>query len=106
MKHTPGPWNVNFQEKLGPDGYYRYQIIDEDEIILAEGDFDDGILPIDERLKIIKLIIAAPDLLEALKDLVEAKELASKEPQILESMKYRWEKATKAICKAGGENNA
>lgn len=45
------------------------------------------------------------ELFGALKGLVEAKEMASKNPEgVLETMKYRWERATKAIAKAEGES--
>lgn len=45
------------------------------------------------------------ELLEALKGLVEAKKMVSKNPEgVLASMKYRWERAARAIAKAeGGE---
>lgn len=103
MKHTPGPWRI---------GKIKSVVVSDNKIEGASETGHNGLKAIEYyggcmvaesifRKEDAHLIAAAPDLLEALKGLVEAKRMASKNPEgVLRSMEYRWERATKAIANA------
>lgn len=71
MAHTPGPWRVVEDMRTGRTGeeYLAGYNIESDaaEIVGCE-----GIIPGDEAETNARLIASAPDLLEMLKELVEA----------------------------------
>jgi hypothetical protein len=95
-KHTPGPWRVD------PDHFRDVQTTDGAiEICLAEGGEPYGknlfsVPPIEEAHANARLIAAAPDLLEALKAILE--DMDSEH-----GTDYDYAKARAAIAKATGE---
>ena len=79
MKHTPGPWTVYFEFNV-KDDHGRG--------IAACGGHGSNRNPEqahNENVANAKLIAAAPDLLEALKNLLENEKLDDWEPSLIES---------------------
>ena len=85
--------NIIYIEKIySDDNYLIKKLVEENE--------DSWIIEVGAK-KLGVLLKTNKELFGALKSLVEAKEIASKNPEgVLRSMEYRWERATKAIAKA------
>lgn len=91
-KHTPGPWSNDDGDIIGPDGGY-----------IAYGHTGQRAIDIDEDAN---LIAAAPDLLEALEELVIAADTFSVSGVYFNSFKENFaalKKAMTALEKARGE---
>ena len=89
MKHTPGPWRVD----------YAMGIRGADNVPLAYVMSDSSIIPTPDA----QLIAAAPELLEALEILITI------EPNYFSADAYErslWENARDIVAKATGKNNS
>lgn len=93
-KHTPGPWRVEIDDS--PDAAWAWQwptiVSDEYEVVGTEGIYGD----LETDMANARLIAAAPDLLEALKEVFADHDAANR---------LSWnDRAAAAIAKAtGGE---
>lgn len=105
-KHTPGPWRI-FQTK-GKPRFYVIGIGREDGRGITDGNVGLGVWDADspEALANGRLIAAAPDLLSALRDLLDAFDIC---PDDLPGHEYEAivedarQRARAAIAKAKGE---
>lgn len=95
-KHTPGPWVV-FHNK------YRIPAVEVDGSVWSEG-FDSGVRLQSERDANAHLIAAAPDLLAALKELLDQGEGCAACGFGTPGCGCRYERARAAIAKAEGES--
>ena len=96
-QHTPGPWSMEYDDGVwisGPDKNANVLC----DIIGRIDDREAGTQITDEDLANARLIAAAPDLLEALRDLFQA-EIEQADHILLE---LAIEKARTAITKAAG----
>jgi hypothetical protein len=97
-KHTPGPWEA--VKPLWPDPYRVRHIVDADRHLIARVDFANAHQSENEAIANARLIAAAPDLLAALKDILEAGSMQHVRAD-LDSADI-WERARGAIVKAEG----
>lgn len=86
--HTPGPWAVFRPGRWGHEGIYDWTVVSvARDRAICDGDGDNA-----------QLIAAAPDLLEALEEL-----MACKQGEFCEQYPAAYKKAQAAIAKARGE---
>lgn len=91
-KHTPGPWRVEIDDS--PDAAWAWQwptiVSDEYEVVGTEGMYGD----LETDMANARLIAAAPDLLEALKEVFADHDAINRLSWI--------DRAAAAIAKTGG----
>jgi hypothetical protein len=95
-QHTPGPWSHAGPSDIGRDGYSIYA---SGPLAYTAGPSDYG----DAAEANARLIAASPELLVALRDLMDAE---GGEPGMTEDQKAAWLQAEAAIAKATGEVRA
>ena len=92
-EHTPGPWNL----WVGPKGAFQITKGDDGAVLASRTDWDHRSL---ESIANARLISAAPDLLAALRAMVDRWE-----PDTEGLDRVMWENACAAIDKATGQGS-
>jgi hypothetical protein len=91
---TPGPWFLHADSDLSGEVYFKHSNGKEYEIARAATGYSD------DKLANARLIAAAPDLLEALKDLVGSKDMNENAQCFFCGRDYRGELPSDFICGA------